>query len=127
MEQVLLDKLIAANQSASVTANSSTVELLVSNISGWKAAFSKSTNQPLDVVMVVTDKGNYWPLKSAIKNMPTDFSTPRKAKAVVTVRKDKAGVERLNLSSLEFEGLKNETALAIQQLPKGTALFASFQ
>jgi hypothetical protein len=113
----LLDK----NKLASSAAASQTIDVMVTGINGWKP-----TTNGLPRVMVITDKGNFWPLESAVKNMPKSFFQPVKARATVTPRK--VGEEmRLNMSQLEFEGLDTTTALAIAEMKPGTALFANIK
>lgn len=116
--------LLAKNIEASKASKAETIEVMVTSITGWRAALDKN-GQPLETVMVVTDKGNFWPLKSSVKNMPKSFFQPVKARATVLPRTTANGDIRLNMSSLEFEGLATEKALAIQEMKPGTALFAS--
>jgi len=125
LDNTKLTSLLQANQAKSAAANSTTIKVEVRGITGWKPGITK-TGEILPTSMVVTDKGNFWPLTSAIRNMPTDFSKPHNATAVVTLRVVN-GVERLNMSSLEFEGLDNEKHQAIKALPAGAALFANFK
>lgn len=115
-----VEQLIADNITRSAAAKAVTIDVVVSSISNWKP-----TSTGLAVVMVVTNVGNFWPLASSIKNCPKSFLTPVPAKAVVMPRADRNGVQRLNLSQLEFEGLSTNVALAIETMPAGTALFAS--
>lgn len=115
-----IEQLLADNMARSSASKATVMEVIVNSVSGWKA-----TSDGREVVMVTTNIGNFWPLKSSIKNCPTSFLKPAAAKAVVMPRLDRTGVERLNLSSLEFEGLANDVAMAIDKMPAGTALFAS--
>jgi len=129
LDQTKLDTLLKANVAKAVSPNSSIIELIVHRATSAKPVISKTTGQPMAILRLDTDKGTFWPLEAALKNLPTDFSKPAKCTAVVTVRKikDAAGVETevLNISSAEFAGLDNEKALMIKQMPKGTALFAA--
>lgn len=115
-----IEQLMADNIARSAASVAKTIDVVVSSISNWKP-----TSTGLAVVMVVTNVGNFWPLASSIKNCPKSFLTPVPAKAVVMPRADRAGVQRLNMSQLEFEGLATNVALAIEAMPAGTALFAS--
>lgn len=114
----MVSDLLAANIEASKQSVSQTITLNVLSIGDWRP-----TQGGLARKMVVTDKGNFWVLATAIKNMPKSFLKPIAATAVLTPR-EVNGTARLNMSSLEFEGLPTETALMIHEMPVGTALFA---
>lgn len=128
LDQAKLAALVAANVAKAVSPNSNIMEITVNRCSPAKPIVTK-TGAILETVRLDTTAGTFWPIKSSLVNLPTDFRQPVKCMAVVTVRtiKNAQGqdVEVLNLSSAEFQGLDNEKALAIRQMPKGTALFAS--
>lgn len=115
-----IEELMADNITRSAAGKTATIEVTVISISDWRP----TRNGGLPVKMVVTDKGNFWPLATAIKNCPKSFLKPVLAKAVLLPRLDAQGNQRLNMSQLEFEGLATETALMIAEMPAGTALFA---
>lgn len=117
--QSLIDQLIAKNITASQTTKSQEVVVTVYGVTNWRP-----TRTGLPVVMVRTDKGNYFPLANSISNLPAHFPKPVTAKAVFTPAKDANGVDRINMSRLEFEGLDTEKLNMIKAMPKGTALFA---
>ena len=114
----LVEQLIAKNLEASKNSKSETVEIQVLSIGGWK-----NTADGRKTRIVVTNLGTFFPLESAITNIPTHIPVgkPVIAKAVLTP--SKSG-EFLNMSSLEFEGVDSKTANMIRLMPQGTALFA---
>lgn len=116
----LVSKLLDANIQRSTTATAQVVQLNVKAISNWRP-----TSTGLPVVMVVTDKGNFWPLASVVKNQPAAFPQPVVAKATLVPRKDKSGNDVLNISQLEFEPTMDlRTQQMISAMKPGTALFA---
>lgn len=129
LDATKLQTLLDANKAKASSPNSSVIELLVNRCSPARPVANSKTGELLDVVRLDTNMGTFWPIKSSLSNLPTDFTKPAKCSAVVTVRKikDAAGVESevLNISSAEFQGLDNEKALMIKALPKGAALFAA--
>lgn len=108
----------------SVEAKSMEQEVSVLSVTDWKP-----TSTGLAVKMVRTTIGSFWPLASAITNLPSSIALgkPVVAKAVITEAKtpNADGTPRFNMSRLEFPGLPTNTLLAIQAMPAGTALFAN--
>lgn len=122
MEQTKLNELLALNKTASTSTNSTNVPVIILGVTPWRPT-SKGN---LAVMMVRTqDHGTFFPLASSISNLPSSFGKPVPANAVLTLRKDAAGVDRLNMSRLEFAGLQTEVLLGIKAMQPGTALFAS--
>lgn len=115
------EALVEANKALSVSLRSTSVTIRVIRVTDWKP----TTKGNLPVKMVITDQGNYFPLASAITNLPTSFKQPVEAEAVFTIRKDALGNDRLNMSRLEFAGLESGVNLAIKAMVPGTSLFAS--
>jgi hypothetical protein len=113
-----VEQLIAKNLEASKNTKSQVIEIQVTSISGWK-----STSDGRKTKIVVTNLGTFFPLETAITNIPTSIAVgkPVNAKAVLTPSKDG---HYLNMSSLEFEGVDSKTANMIRLMPQGTALFA---
>jgi hypothetical protein len=118
----LVSKLLEANVQRSAVSSTVVMNVMVKNISNWKP----TANGNLPVNMIVTDKGNFWPLASAIKNAPAALPQPMQAKATFVLRKDRNGNDVLNISQLEFETtMDNRTAQMIAAMKTGTALFAA--
>lgn len=118
MEQTskTIEQLIADNIANAAKAKGQTVILTIKSVSDW----SPTTKGNLPRKMVITDKGNFWVLASSIKNLPTSFSQPVQATAVIS-----QNGQYLNMNRLEFAGLETATVLSIRELPQGTALFSS--
>lgn len=114
------EALVEANKAASVSGNSTSVTIRVIRVTDWRP----TTKGNLPVKLVITDQGNYFPLASAITNLPTSFKQPVEAQAVLTIR-NVNGIDRLNMSRLEFAGLESGVNLAIKAMVPGTSLFAS--
>lgn len=110
-----IEQLLATNIENAAKAKGQEVTVMVKNVTDWRP----TTNGGLARKMVITDKGNFWVLASSVKNLPTFFTAPVPAKALLT-----QNGQYLNMSRLEFEGLATEKALMIREMPKGTALFA---
>lgn len=115
--QMTIAEQLAANttKSAELTKGQE-ITLLIKSVSDW----APTTKGNLPRKMVVTNMGNFWMLASGIVNLPTSFTQPVQAKAVIT----QSG-QYLNMNRLEFPGLEQTTVLAIRELPAGTALFSS--
>lgn len=111
-----LDQAIADNLAAAGKATGQSIVLTVRGVTDWRP----TTKGNLPRKMVLTDKGNFWVLASSIRNLPTSFTSPVQATAVL-VQRD----QYLNMVRLEFAGLETATLLSIRELPAGTALFAS--
>lgn len=109
-------ELLAKNTANAGLAKGETVIVLVKSVTDWKP----TTKGNLPRKMVITDKGNFWVLASSIKNLPTSFTQPVQATAVLTVNG-----QYLNMNRLEFAGLETATVLSIRELPIGAALFAT--
>lgn len=113
------DALLKQNEQKAKAATSQTIEVTVKSVTSWRP-----TTTGLEVVMVTTNRGNFWPLKSACVNLPNSIDPKKghKAFATLTIR-EVNGEPRLNISSLKFEtSLGQSHYEAIQALPKGTAL-----
>lgn len=111
-----IEQLLAKNTEAAKASKGVEITLMIKNVTDWRP----TTNGGLPRKMVITvDKGNFWVLASSIKNLPTFFTAPVSAKAIIS----QSG-QYLNMNRLEFEGLATEKALMIREMPKGTALFA---
>lgn len=107
---------IAQNIERSNTGKSRSIEITVINVTNWKP-----TKTGLAVKMVITkDHGNYFPLASAITNLPASFNKPVMAKATLT-----QNGQFTNMNRLEFTGLQTAQLLAIREIGVGRALFAS--
>lgn len=114
------EALVEANKALSASGISTNATIRVIRVTDWKP----TTKGNLPVKMVITDQGNYFPLASAITNLPTSFRQPVEAHAVFTIR-NVNGVDRLNMVRLEFAGLESGVNLAIKAMVPGTSLFAS--
>lgn len=112
---------LTANVTKSNDTNSVTKVLTIIRVSDWKP--TAKGNLPTKIV--VTTEGKFFPLASAITNLPSSFPKPVEATAVLTMRVDAQGIDRINMSRLEFVGLEDKTYQAIKSLPAGVALFAS--
>lgn len=110
------EELMAANLEASGKLAAKPIVLLVRSVSDWKP----TTKGNLARKMVITDKGTFWMLASNITNLPTSFTQPVQATAVIS-----QNGQYLNMNKLEFAGLETATVLSIRELPAGAALFAS--
>lgn len=114
--ELTFEQALAANVERSSTGKSRTMEVTIINVTNWRP-----TKTGLAVKMVVTKElGNFFPLASAITNLPTSFGQPIKAKATLS-----QNGQYTNMNRLEFNGLSTELALSIDRIPAGAALFAS--
>lgn len=110
------EELMAANLEASGKLAAKPIVLLVRSVSDWKPTIKGN----LPRKMVITDKGTFWMLASNITNLPTSFTQPVQATAVIS-----QNGQYLNMNKLEFPGLETTTLLSIRELPAGTALFST--
>lgn len=120
LDQTKFTAVLAANVAKSSDSNSVTKTITVIRVSDWKP-----TKTGLAVKMVVTTEGNFFPLANAISNLPVSFPKPVEATAVLTMRTDAQGIDRINMSRLEFFGLDDKLFQQIKAIPSGAALFAT--
>lgn len=121
LDQTKFAAALTVNVTKSNDTNSVTKVLTIIRVSDWKP----TTKGNLPTKMVVTTEGNFFPLASAISNLPSSFPKPIEATAVLTMRQDAQGVDRINMSRLEFTGLDDKLYQTIRNMPVGAALFAS--
>lgn len=116
----LVSELLKKNAELSSSSTTAVIPITVKSIGNWRP-----TKTGLEVLIVVTDQGNFFPLANVVKNQPKSFTKPVVAKATLVPRKDANGIERLNMAQLEFEpAMDNQTRQMISAMPAGTALFA---
>lgn len=114
--ELSLEELLKANAERSKAGKSQTFVMTIINVTNWKP-----TKDNRAVKMVITkDHGNFFPLATAISNLPMSFNQPIEAKATIT-----PNGQYTNMNRLEFAGLPSEVSLAIGIMPAGTALFSS--
>lgn len=110
------EQALAANIDRAKVGKSQQVAMTIINVTNWKP-----TKDGRAVKMVITkEHGNFFPLATAISNLPMSFNTPVEAKATISVNG-----QYTNMNRLEFAGLATEIALAIGIMPSGTALFST--
>lgn len=114
--EMTLEQGIAKTIEASAKAKGVEQTVTIKSVTDW----SPTTKGNLPRKMVVTTIGNYWMLAGSIKNLPTSFSAPVQAKAVLV-----QNGQYTNMVRLEFAGLETATVLSIRELPIGAALFAT--
>jgi hypothetical protein len=111
-----LDEMIADNIAAASKSTSRVEVVIVKSVTNW----TPTNKGNLPRKMVITDKGNYWVLASSITNLPSSFTQPVQATAVL-----KPNGQYTNMVRLEFAGLETAILLSIQAMQPGTALFAT--
>lgn len=114
--ELTFDQALQANIDRSKIGKSQTIVMTIINVTNWRP-----TKDSRAVKMVITkDHGNFFPLASAISNLPMSFGQPVEAKATISVNG-----QYTNMNRLEFAGLTSELSLAIGLIPSGAALFSS--
>lgn len=114
--ELSLEEALKANVERSKAGKSQTIAMTIINVTNWR-----DTKDGRKVKMVITkDHGNFFPLATAISNLPMSFGQPIEAKATIT-----PNGQYTNMNRLEFAGLTSELSLAIGLIPSGAALFSS--
>lgn len=123
------EELLALVNGVIAPTDSNSVELTVTitSVTDWRPAKSR-TGELLPTKMVKLSDGRaFWPLASAITNLPAQFTQPLQARVVLTVSKtakDASGKPFINMTRCEFDVDNTVHFLMVKALPKGAALFA---